>query len=59
MDPVSMSQSSSYASQVISRAQQTQGNVLIQLLAAIQNAEEAQAKPLGNILDTSKFDSYA
>jgi hypothetical protein len=59
MDPVSMSQSSSYSSQVITKAQQTQGVVLLQLLDAIRNAEVAQAKPLANLLDTSKFDVYA
>jgi len=59
MDPVSMSQQSSYASQVITKAQQTQGVVLLQLLEAVQSAEVAQAKPLGNLLNISKFDAYA
>jgi hypothetical protein len=58
MDPVTMSQPS-YASQVISKAQQTQGTVLLQLLKAINSAEMAQAKPLANLLDTSRFDTYA
>ena len=44
---------------MISKAQQTQGNALIQLLQAVQNAEIAQAKPLANLLDTSMFDTYA
>ena len=58
MDPVSMSQPS-YASQVMTKAQQTQGTVLLQLLAAVKSAEIAQAKPLANLLDTSRFNAYA
>ncbi|MFA6449005.1 MAG: hypothetical protein WCX65_06050 [bacterium] len=58
MDPVSMSQSS-YASQIITKSQQTHGNVLIQLLKAVSDAEVAQAKPLANLLEKNSIDVYA
>jgi hypothetical protein len=58
MDPVSMSQPS-YASQVIDRAAAKQNDVLLQLTKAVQSAEVAQAKPLANLLKTSKFEAYA
>jgi hypothetical protein len=58
MDAVSMT-SPSYSSQMISSAAQKQGVSLLQLLEAVKHAEIAQAKPLANIGDVRKFDTYA
>ncbi len=56
---ISLVSSSSYASQIISQAQQKQGDVLIRLITALNHCEVAQAKPLANLGDTSRFDAYA
>ncbi len=58
MNAVSMN-TSSYASRIILQSQQQIGNALIQLMTALNHVEVAQAKPLANLNDTSRFDTYA
>ncbi len=58
MDAISLS-ASNFTSQIISKATQKQGEVLLKLFEVISSSEMAQAKPLANIGDTKGIDLYA
>lgn len=59
MDVAAVSNSTSFAYQVLARSIQSQGNSLLNLLDVMKNTEQVNSAPLSGFISANKVDVYA